>query len=226
MEIPLFPLPNLVLFPQVVLPLHIFEDRYKLMINRCIDGEQAFGVVLLRENAQQESEETIHRAGVTARVVQVERLEEGRMNILTAGESRFRIIEFTGANPYWTASVTPFEDDPEPDDMLEEAYREVVERYRRVFELTAKLRAVEPAEPTLPQSPLALSFMVSYVLNIDPEKKQELLELTSTFRRLNTLIPYLDETASELQLQIMRRDVAAKARGNGDLGRPGTRREE
>src|SRR6185295_12077461 len=102
MEIPLFPLPNLVLFPQVAVPLHIFEERYKLMINRCIDQEAVFGLVLLHEDAEHESESTIHRVGVTARVVQVERLEDGRMNILCAGESRFRILEFTARNPYWT----------------------------------------------------------------------------------------------------------------------------
>ena len=100
MEIPLFPLPNLVLFPQVAVPLHIFEERYKLMINRCIDQADVFGLVLLNEEAEQENEENILRVGVTARVVQVDRLDEGRLNILCAGESRFRILEFTGSAPY------------------------------------------------------------------------------------------------------------------------------
>ena len=108
MEIPLFPLPNLVLFPQVAVPLHIFEERYKLMINRCLDHDEVFGLVLLREDAEQESESTIHRVGVTARVVQVDRLEDGRMNILCAGESRFRIEEFTGRNPYWKGILKCF----------------------------------------------------------------------------------------------------------------------
>jgi len=92
MEIPLFPLPNLVLFPQVAVPLHIFEERYKLMINRCIDQADIFGLVLLNEDADQENEESILRVGVTARVVQVDRLDEGRLNVLCAGESRFRIL--------------------------------------------------------------------------------------------------------------------------------------
>src|SRR5262249_6080644 len=99
MQIPLFPLPNLVLFPQVMLPLHIFEDRYKKMINHCIDNDEVFGLVQLRAAADHESEETIHSVGVTARVVQVERLEDGRMDILCAGESRFRIVEFSRKLP-------------------------------------------------------------------------------------------------------------------------------
>ena len=95
MEIPLFPLPNLVLFPNVIVPLHIFEERYKLMINGCIDHDETFGIALLRGGAEKESAETIHRVGVTARVVQVERLQDGRLNILAEGQARFRIQRFT-----------------------------------------------------------------------------------------------------------------------------------
>src|SRR4029078_8197389 len=94
MEIPLFPLPNLVLFPNIVVPLHIFEERYKLMINGCIDRDEVFGLVLLRSGAEDESEDTIHRVGVTARIVEVERLDEGRLNILCEGGDRFRIFRF------------------------------------------------------------------------------------------------------------------------------------
>src|SRR6266699_1221668 len=103
MEIPLFPLPNLVLFPRIVVPLHIFEERYKLMINSCIDRDEAFGLVLLRSGAEEETEETIHRVGVTAKVIEMERLEGGRMNIVTEGERRFRIYRFTQQDPYWKA---------------------------------------------------------------------------------------------------------------------------
>src|ERR1044071_7765441 len=98
MQIPLFPLPNLVLFPDVMLPLYIFEPRYRQMINECVANSEAFGIVQLL--ASEETEETIARVGVSARVIQVERLEEGRMNILCAGEARFRILHFEGKVPY------------------------------------------------------------------------------------------------------------------------------
>ena len=90
MEIALFPLPNLVLFPNILVPLHIFEERYKLMVTGCIDRDEAFGLVLVRTGAEEETEDTIHRVGVTARVSEVERLDNGRMNILCEGEARFR----------------------------------------------------------------------------------------------------------------------------------------
>src|SRR5215475_522153 len=111
MEIPLFPLPNLVLFPHIVVPLHIFEERYKSMINGCIESSAAFGLVLLRAGSDTESEETIHQVGVTARIVEVERLDEGRMNILCEGESRFRIHRFTQQTPFWRGAVDIIEDD-------------------------------------------------------------------------------------------------------------------
>src|SRR5262250_1139336 len=110
MEIPLFPLPNLVLFPHIVVPLHIFEERYKLMINGCIERSDVFGLVLLRKDAEEESEDTIHRVGVTARIVDVERLDEGRMNILCEGEDRFRVYRFTQQKPFWKGAVNLLED--------------------------------------------------------------------------------------------------------------------
>jgi Lon protease-like protein len=221
MDLPLFPLPNLVLFPQVAVPLHIFEERYKLMINKCIDAESVFGLVLLRSGAEEEHESTIHRVGVTARVVEVDRLADGRMNILCAGESRFRVRRFTGNDPYWTASVELFEDEDKPSEQLDQAYEAVALLYKQSMELMAQIRSAEQGELTLPDSPVGLSYIVSYVLDIDADKKQLLLETTSTVDRLQSLVTYLDENIKQLRLQKARKEVALKVRGNGDLGRPG-----
>src|SRR5215470_341421 len=152
MEIPLFPLPNLVLFPRVLVPLHIFEERYKLMINTCIEKDDVFGVVLLRSGAETESEDTIHRVGVTARIVRVERLENGRLNILTEGEDRFRIRRFTSQEPYWKGVVDFFEDN-ENHPSIGAMQEEVSELYRKVAELGAKIDSSEEPETALPDSP-------------------------------------------------------------------------
>jgi Lon protease-like protein len=220
MQIPLFPLPNLVLFPQVMLPLHIFEERYKLMVNRCIDKDEVFGLVQLRAGAQEEREDTIHNVGVTARVVQVERMDDGRMNILCAGEARFRVLEFTGRLPYWSASAELFEDVEEPSAQVQEAYQEVARLYKLAFELGARMRAVQPGEPAVPESPVGLSYMVSYVLDIDPLEKQRLLEMISTEERLRALAPHLQQAITQLRRQVAQKEVAPKVRGNGDLGFP------
>jgi len=218
MDIPLFPLPNLVLFPNIVVPLHIFEDRYKTMINACIDNDAALGLVLLRSGASEESEETIHRVGVSARVVEVERLAEGRMNILCEGESRFRIYRFTQQTPFWKATVNLFDDDQvRPTESL---YEQVAELYRAVASLSAKLSGSQPADLALPDSATDLSYMVSYVLDIDSEDKQKLLEMTSTAERLRMLVAHLTDTLKKLEQQRIYKDTALRVGGNGDLGKP------
>jgi len=218
MDIPLFPLPNLVLFPNIVLPLHIFEDRYKMMINACIEQDELFGLVLLRKGAEEESEQTIHRVGVSARVVEVERLDGGRMNILCEGESRFRIHRFTQQLPFWKGTVAFFDDDDVRS--TPSLYDQVAELYRSVAALSAKLSGSEAAELVLPESPVDLSYMVSYVLDIPSEEKQTLLEMTSTAERLRLLVAHLTDTLRKLEQQRIYKETVTKVRGNGDLGMP------
>jgi|SRR4030095_4076965 Lon protease-like protein len=218
MEIPLFPLPNLVLFPQVAVPLHIFEERYKLMISRCIDQADVFGLVLLREGAEQESEETIYRIGVTARIVEIERLEDRRLNILCAGETRFRVIEFTGNKPYWTAEVELLEDEPEEVDS-QEVHGRVSRLYRKAMELTSRVKEMEIPNLDLPQSSLGLSYMVSYVLDLNAARKQELLEMPSALLRLSALVDDLESIILQLERQLSRKTHAYKAANNGHLGK-------
>jgi Lon protease-like protein len=220
MEIPLFPLPNLVLFPHVLVPLHIFEERYRLMINNCIEQDEVFGLILLRSGAETESEDTIHRVGVTARVVQAERLENGRMNILVEGESRFRIRRFMGQEPFWKGTVDLFDDIDSPHS-VESLYDQVAELYRKVEELGAKLSSSEEPDAALPESAVDLSYMVSYILEIESEEKQKLLEMTSTADRLRALIAHLSDAIAKLEQQIALKNVITRVRGNGDLGKPG-----
>jgi Lon protease-like protein len=218
MEIPLFPLPNLVLFPHIVVPLHIFEERYKTMINGCIERGDVFGSVLLRSGAEEESEETIHRVGVTARIVEVERLEEGRMNILCEGERRFRIYRFTQQTPFWKGTIGFFDD--RENASAESLYDQVAELYRSVATLSATLSGSEEPELVLPESPTDLSYMVSYVLDIDAEEKQKLLEMDSTAERLRMLLAHLTDTLRKLEQQRAYKEMMTKVRGNGDLGMP------
>lgn len=219
MEIPLFPLPNLVLFPGIVVPLHIFEDRYKLMIDACIERDEGFGLLLLRDGAEEESDETIHRVGVIARIVEVERLDDGRMNILCEGESRFRVYRFTQQTPFWKGTVDLFED-AESRSGIEALYEQAAELYRKVADLGRQIRGSEPGELVLPESPVDLSYMVSYVLDIDYEEKQKLLEMTSTSERLEVLVSHLGDSIRKLEQQLAYKQLVAKVRGNGDLGHP------
>ncbi len=222
MEIPLFPLPGLVLFPNIVVPLHIFEDRYKQMVNACIDSQEAFGLILLREGAQEETEQTIHRVGTTSHVIEVERLDAGRLNILCQGQSRFRVSRFTQRTPYWKGHVEFFDDDAIEEERLVPLREQLATLYKQAFDLGVRLNAVTPGELRLPESPVDLSFMISYILDIEPAQKQKLLELNSTERRLRELLIHVDEAIIKLQQQLAYKSVVTKVRGNGDLGKPGS----
>jgi Lon protease-like protein len=221
MEIPLFPLP-LVLFPQVVVPLHIFEERYRLMINQCIEESSTFGIVLIPPGTSVESESTIRRVGVTARVIQFDRVEDGRINIMAAGETRFRVLQFTGNKPYWTANVEFFEDDSESEEALQDSYNDVVRLYRELHQVIAQLRGVsiDDAEIKIPESPATLSHMVGFVLDLDVEFKQTLLEMTSIEGRLKTLAIHLEEATQRLNAEIARGKISHKVKGNGHYGNP------
>jgi ATP-dependent Lon protease len=220
-EIPLFPLPGVVLFPNIILPLHIFEDRYKQMINSCIELSEAFGLILLREGAQEETEKTIHRVGTMARVIEVERLDGGRLNILCQGESRFRVSRFIpNAAPYWKGEATLFDDDPVDELRLGPLVDEATTAYRKAFDLGVKLNAVNSSELQLPESAVDLSFMISYVLDIPAEDKQKLLEIRSTEDRLQSLLMHIDNVTRALEQQLAYKAIVKKVRGNGDLGKP------
>ena len=220
MDIPLFPLPNLVFFPNIAVPLHIFEERYKLMINECIDRAEVFGLVLLRSGAAEEDQETIHRVGVTARITEVERLENGRMNIMCEGEMRFRISRFIQQTPFWKANVELIEEEPSLES-LDILYEKVAKLYRQIAALSSDLSGSPQSELVLPQSPAEFSYMLAYVLDIDSEEKQKMLEMTSTSERLQALVVHLTETIRNFEKQIAYKKIQTKVRGNGDLGLPG-----
>jgi len=192
------------------------------MINRCIEESATFGIVLIPPGSSTESESTIRRVGVTARVIQFDRIEDGRINIMAAGETRFRILEFTASKPYWTANVEFFEDDREDDEELQESYNNVVHLYREVHRLAAQLRGLEfdVEEVKIPVSPATLTHMVSFVLDVDPEAKQSLLEMTSVEGRLKTLAVHLDEAVQRLNAEIVREKISNKVKGNGHYGKP------
>ncbi len=109
-ELPLFPLSNVVLFPGMPLPLHIFEERYKAMIGACADRDEPFGVLLIKDGNEVGEPSTPHTIGTTARVSQVQRLEEGRLNILTRGETRFELLETVQTTPHLVGLVRFLED--------------------------------------------------------------------------------------------------------------------
>jgi Lon protease-like protein len=182
-EMPLFPL-DVVLFPSMPLPLHIFEERYKEMINRCVRESRPFGIVLATGVDDVTGGVQTMDIGCTARIARVERLPDGRMNIEVIGESRFRILDTHEQLPYRVGLTETVEDSP-ADHAVVLPLADDVQRLLREF-LTRSLSQAGQKVPEfdLPQDPEGLSFLAASVLPVENEEKQELLSEADTAGRL------------------------------------------
>jgi Lon protease-like protein len=169
---PLFPL-GLVMLPTEVVPLHIFEDRYKLMIGNCIEAETEFGIVWLAEGGLRE-------VGCTACVAQVlERMEDGRMNILVRGERPFQLVRRIEDMPYPAGDVEFLDDDESGLD--EELAAEARESYADLVELVTDER------PGTDQLAELSAYGMAATIELSPEPKQALLEERSEDARMRVV---------------------------------------
>ncbi len=177
-ELALFPLYT-VLFPGMPLHLHIFETRYRLMIKRCLDANQPFGVVLIRKG-----EEALgplaepYITGCTARIARTDRQKDGSLNLTVLGEERFRILELDYKEPYLLGKVETW--------MLEHPH--TLHLLRKLpplrQKITTYLRLITPligdemdvSSLQLPEDPLMLVYLAASLLQLPPNEKQPLLE--------------------------------------------------
>lgn len=182
-EVPLFPL-DLVLFPQMVVPLHVFETRYRLMIQRCLKENLAFGIVLLTGN--DEATKTVETApvGCLARIVESEPLPDGRFRIQIVGTERFRLLDTHDNKPYRSGLVELLYDQPASDDNWEPLVDSLKEALKDYLTRQLARAGKRVAGFRLPEEPELLSFTAACVLPIANEDKQALLELTDTPSRL------------------------------------------
>ncbi len=176
-EIPLFPL-NTVLFPGMILPLRIFEERYKLMLKQCIAEAKPFGVVLLKSGpAEGTFSGQIYNIGTTAQITQVNPMVDETYNILTLGMKRFRLIEAYQVHPYLSAIV---EDYPLTNGNTPEAISgslrllHLIEKYLDSFRKVGKLPFRIDQVPT---DPITLAFLTAIMLPVSNDDKQSLLSV-------------------------------------------------
>ncbi|MBZ5655838.1 MAG: LON peptidase substrate-binding domain-containing protein [Acidobacteriia bacterium] len=190
--LPIFPL-ELVLFPGVPLPLHIFEPRYKEMIAECLDLKTPFGIL-------RASSEGVADIGCTAEILEVtKKYDDGRMDILTRGVDRFEVLEVHEDRAFLQAEITLIQDEPG------RPPRQMVEQAVRLHAEIAKLSGTEVSGPA--EGASNLSFLLAGSLPLDLDFKQKLLVTSSEAKRLEAVVGYL-----EAILPGLRR--AAKARWN------------
>ncbi len=200
-DIPLFPL-NVVLMPGTPLPLHIFEERYKLMVNECLDSETEFGMVLADESGTRQ-------VGCTARIVElVQRYEDGRLVILVEGSRRFRLKNILTGKPYYVGEVEYLEDEPEED--VTSLAEECVALLERVIEAATEGSVGIEIEPPYRN----LSFAIAGRIEFDLDTRQQILELPTEKERLEKVKKLLAEAAGRLERERQLRKIAEK---NGHL---------
>ncbi len=186
--LPLFPL-NTVLFPGMQLKLHIFEERYKLMINSCLELKKDFGVVLIKEGREAFGRvATPHAVGCAASISEVQRLPMGRMNITAVGQRRFQIKAIDRSQPFLRGEVEyflPQEDKPEVIRRGARQLRPLIIRYLETLS-SSEDATFDPSQ--MPDGPRAVAQIASILLQSDSAQKQELLAMRSLSRLLLTLV--------------------------------------
>lgn len=212
-HLPVFPLAT-VLFPGAVLPLHIFEERYKEMMRFAIEHGGLFGLSY-RPDAEvgRETPPEVGSVGCVAKISAVMPLDEGKLNLLSTGMVRYRILELTQTSPFPICRVESFTDDAElAPDIL--GLARVTRRLCRQFLVEAGTldESSDSFEGHIPDEPEAFSFIAASLLPIDTNEKQMLLELTSTRERLARLNRLIVKLTSRARRQRLIEEIA---KGNG-----------
>ena len=209
--LPLFPLPNLVFFPSTRLPLHVFEPRYRQMVSDALEGENRFGIVLLRPGweADYYGNPAIHECGTLGTIEQAVPLEDGRFNILVRGDVRFRVLEEIGSAPYRVARVVA---SPEIQREVAEAWpqREWLADLARQYIKYLPDQSAVPEIETVGLDALTNALIMS--INVDVEEKQTLLEIDDVIARA-------EKIGAELQTRIESMKFLAPHRRSSDPSR-------
>lgn len=183
-ELPLFPL-NTVLFPGQVLPLHIFEDRYRLMIRHCLAQDLPFGVVLIKRGQEVGDDAEPYSVGTLARIIESTHLGNGAMNIVTVGVERFRIRRLLRDQPYLRGEVMslPMADPDDPESVMAAA-KVVHGRVERYVELIAEAAGLQIQIEEIPTGAEQIGYLAAVTMQIDNKEKQELLGSVSVAQML------------------------------------------
>lgn len=201
--IPIFPL-GIVLLPQLPMPLHIFEERYKLMIRHCLDQKKAFGIIFY-------DGKYMSQRGCTAAITEILKYyDDGRMDIMTRGQDRFIIKRIDESKPYLQAQVEYF------DDAVEEPTEELNAAIDRALNLLAEYRLMTDADSGRPEYEdiRQLSFLISGNEGFTPAEKQTFLEMTSTTARLLKSMAALQKVIERLKVTESIRKIVG---GNGQI---------
>ena len=205
--IPIFPL-GLVLLPEMFLPLHIFEERYKSMMKACMEQSMEFGIVYFIGKQFQTK-------GCTARIVEIlKRYDDGRLDIMTQGENRFAIKELFDEKPYLQAKVEFFDDQPEENTSAENFQKLAQRGIQMLRQINTTTDQYENNQFTGRLDIKSVSFSIAASDGFSFEEKQQFLGMTSTLQRLRKAVKALEKI---VERQSITREIERIIGGNGKL---------
>lgn len=188
-RLPLFPL-NTVLFPGMPLYLHIFEERYQLMIMRCLEKRSPFGVVMIRNGNEVEGfgpQAEPYLIGCTAHIAQVQELGDGRKNIVAIGHERFEILQQYHDEPYLTGDIRLLLLQHPGEAELRRQSRYLRAGLEHYLNSLQQIDNSNSESPQLPNDPLSLLYLAAWILRIPPAEKQTLLGENDALRLVTRL---------------------------------------
>ena len=202
------------MLPNEMLPLHIFEDRYRQMLRDVERERNFFGVSLFEPMESFIDRPATGTVGCVAEIRESETLPDGRSNILTLGLVRYMLLDYIDAGePYLVGDVEFFEDDPEDAAVLEPLADDVFGLFERMAKAAFKMSGNRGRLPEINRAaPEPLSFLITAAFNFENDKKYRLLETTSTIQRLSELKEVLDHAVGQMEESA---EIQVVARTNG-----------
>jgi Lon protease-like protein len=209
--LPLFPLN--VLYPHMALPLHIFEPRYRQMIGDCLEEGHSFGVVAIREGSETGAA-TPYDVGTLAKLVRIDRLDDGRMNLLVMGASRFEIVQTSDDRPYLRGQIRIIPEAGDDLDATAQLTETTAVTFREYSNLLRELVGRQPDDAEPPMEPELLSYLIAAALNLRVAEKQSLLAEPRTDARLMLELRMLRKEIVLLKQMVVHAGPAATVRAS------------
>lgn len=198
-QLPIFPLPNVLLFPNMALPLHIFEERYKRMITACLQGDRFLGLFLLQRGWDEEgATPTPYDVGGMGRITRAVRYPNGSMDILLSGVARVHVLRYVQHKPYLIAEIEMWPDEPDDSEGVQALTRRMVGLFERF--VTAKAGEGHELLKNLKllASPIDLLHVVVTNMPLDVHDKQEILNLRPIDERITMMITFLNRELASM----------------------------
>jgi Lon protease-like protein len=197
----MFPL-GTVLFPHAVLPLHVFESRFRMMARDVLEGDHEFGVVLIERGSEIGGGDVRFGVGTIAHIVQASALPDGRFALAVVGVSRFRVLRWLPDEPYPRAEIAELVEPPATADAVA-TVEPVAAALREVYQLSGLVQGVAATDALeLSADPEQASFEVAALASLGPLDAQRVLELPDTAARLRALRDLLSDAATVLRARL------------------------